>query len=152
MAQPQRLETVRRLQTAIATAYTTLGAWCLVHPYSVIALGFTPKYVAMSNATTYLFTRCFGAQAMTCGLVLGTSDMTAFSFTAFGLAMIPYIGWNFWFSGIGPSRGMVNSLMWLDFVGNLFFMGGSLWCGQVLREEATAAKKGDDERRDLLRD
>lgn len=106
---------------------------CLLHPYSVIALGFTPKYVVMSNATTYLFARCFGAQAMTCGLVLGTSEMTAFSFTAFGLAMIPYIGWNFWF-GIGPAKGMVNSLIWLDFAGNVFFMGGSLWCAKVLRE------------------
>lgn len=27
MTTPQRLETVRRLQTAMATAYTTLGAW-----------------------------------------------------------------------------------------------------------------------------
>ncbi len=134
----------------LSNACLTLPARCLVHPYSVIALGFTPKYIAMSNATTYLFTRCFGAQAMTCGLLLGTSEMTAFSFTAFGLAMLPYIGWNFWFSGIGPSRGMINSLMWLDFFGNCFFMGGSLWCGQVLREEAAAAKKGDGEREALL--
>lgn len=124
---------------------------CLIHPYSVIALGFTPKYVAMSNATTYLFTRCFGAQAMTCGLLLGTSNMTAFSFTAFGLAMIPYIGWNFWFSGIGPSRGMINSLMWLDFIGNVFFMSGSLWCGKVLREEARKSS-GEGESEALLRE
>jgi hypothetical protein len=27
MTTPQRLETVRRMQTAIGTAYTTLGAW-----------------------------------------------------------------------------------------------------------------------------
>ncbi|KAK4035229.1 hypothetical protein C8A01DRAFT_38321 [Parachaetomium inaequale] len=140
MTTPQRLETVRRVQTAMATAYTGLGAWCLLHPYSVIALGFTPKYVAMANVTTHLFTRCFGAQAMTCGLVLGTSEMTAFSFTAFGLAMIPYIGWNYWF-GVGPARGMVTSLMWLDFVGNVFFMGGSLWCAKVLREEEGLLKE-----------
>lgn len=89
----------------------------------------------MVNATTHLFARCFGAQAMTCGLLLGTSDMTAFSFTAFGLAMVPYIAWNVWF-GIGPARGMVNELMLIDFVGNIFFMGGSLWCAKLLREEA----------------
>ena len=95
--------------------------------------------MALSNATTHLFTRCFGAQAMTCGLLLGTSDMTAFSFTAFGLAMIPYIGWNVWF-GIGPAKGMINSMMWLDFVGNLFFMGGSFWCAKLLKEELEEAK------------
>ncbi|KAL2195214.1 hypothetical protein P885DRAFT_62455 [Corynascus similis CBS 632.67] len=134
MTTPQRLEAVRRVQTVMSAAYTGLGAWCLLHPYSVIALGFTPEYAAESSVITYLTTRCFGAQAMTCGLVLGTSDMTAFSFTAFGLAMIPYIGWNFWF-GIGPARGMVTNLMWLDFVGNVFFLGGSLWCAKVLKEE-----------------
>ncbi|KAL1839719.1 hypothetical protein VTJ49DRAFT_1224 [Mycothermus thermophilus] len=140
MATPQRLETVRRLQTAMATAYAGLGAWCLLHPQSVIALGFTPPFAAISNVTTRLFARCFGAQAMTCALVLGTSDMTAFSFTAFAMAMVPYLGWNFWF-GVGPGKGMINSWMWLDCVGNLFFMGGSLWCAKVLREEGEGDKK-----------
>ncbi|KAL2162956.1 hypothetical protein VTH06DRAFT_6792 [Thermothelomyces fergusii] len=147
MATPQRLETVRRLQVAMASAYAGLGAWCLFHPHSVIALGFTPRYAATvtSSAVTHLITRCFGAQAMTCGLVLGTSDMTAFSFTAFGLAMIPYIGWNFWF-GIGPARGMITRWMWLDFIGNLFFMGGSLWCAKVLRVEAKPKGSGDEKK------
>ncbi|KAK5652147.1 hypothetical protein OQA88_10789 [Cercophora sp. LCS_1] len=133
MNTPQRLETVRRVQTAMATAYTTMGAWCLLHPSSVLALGFTPPYYAICNVTTSLFTRCFGAQAMTCGLVLGTSTMTSFSFTAFGLAMIPYIGWNYWF-GIGPGKGMVTSLMWMDFIGNVFFGAGSLYCAKLLKE------------------
>ncbi|KAK4457640.1 hypothetical protein QBC42DRAFT_278641 [Cladorrhinum samala] len=136
----QRLEMVRRLQTAMATAYAGLGAWVLIHPSSVIALCLTPKYAAMANTTTRLFARCFGAQAMTCGLLLGTSDMTPFSFTAFGVAMVPYLAWNVWF-GVGPARGMVNELMLIDFVGNLFFMGGSLWCAKVLREEEGAKRK-----------
>ncbi len=106
----------------------------------------------MSNETTHLFVRCFGAQAMTCGLLLGTSDMTAFSFAAFGLAMIPYIGWNFWFSGIGPGKGMINSMMWLDFVGNVFFLGGSLWCAKVLREEKGRGSAAENEREGLLRE
>lgn len=80
---------------------------------------------------------------MTCGLVLGTSEMTVFSFTAFGLAMIPYIGWNIWF-GIGPAKGMTTNWMWLDFVGNLFFMGGSLWCAKALREGAKPTDGGDE--------
>ncbi|KAK4141236.1 uncharacterized protein C8A04DRAFT_31213 [Dichotomopilus funicola] len=136
MTTPQRLQTVRRVQMAMAVAYGGLGAWCLLHPASVIALGFTPPYVALAanNPTTDLFARCFGAQAMTCGLVLGTSQMTAFSFTAFGLAMVPYLAWNFWFSGVGPKAGMVSGLMVVDFFGNLGFLGGSLWCARVLRE------------------
>ncbi|KAL2265125.1 hypothetical protein VTJ83DRAFT_6225 [Remersonia thermophila] len=151
MATPQRLETVRRLQTTMATAYAGLGAWCLLRPQSVIALGFTPRYAAISNVTTRLFARCFGAQAMTCALVLGTSDMTAFSFTAFGLAMVPYLGWNLWF-GAGPRKGMINSWMWLDCVGNLFFMGASLWCAKVLREEDRRDMKSRREKKEVQRE
>ena len=124
---------------------------CLFHPYSVIALGFTPKYIKMSTETTCLFARCFGAQAMTCGLLLGTSNMTLSSFTAFGLAMIPYIGWNFWYSGIGPARGTMTGLIWADLVGNVFFMSGSLWCAKLLREEQRESNaEGESER--LLRE
>jgi hypothetical protein len=101
----------------------------------------------MSNATTHLFAQCFGAQAMTCGLVLGTSDMTPFSFTAFGLAMIPYLWWNFWF-GFGPAKGIITKWMWLDFAGNVFFMGGSLWCAGVLREAAGEKSEGKKLRKD----
>lgn len=113
-----------------------------MHPSSVFALGLTPPYLAISNVTTSLFARCFGAQAMTCGLVLGTSNMTSFSFTAFGLAMIPYIGWNYW-CGIGPGKGMVTSMMWMDFIGNVFFGAGSLYCAKLLKEveEEEQAKK-----------
>ncbi|KAK0727635.1 hypothetical protein B0T26DRAFT_695230 [Lasiosphaeria miniovina] len=135
MATPQRLETVRRLQLAMATSYSAMGAWCLVHPSSVMALGFTPAYAALCNTTTALLMRCFGAQAMTCGLVLGTSTMTPLSFTAFGLAMIPYVGWNFWFSAVGPAAGVISGLMWMDFAGNLFFGLGSLYCARLLREQ-----------------
>ncbi|KAK3328137.1 hypothetical protein B0T19DRAFT_183649 [Cercophora scortea] len=143
MATPQRLETVRRMQVAMATAYSTMGAWCLVHPSSVMALGFTPAYAAICNSTTSLMMRCFGAQAMTCGLVLGTCDMTPFSFTAFGLAMVPYIGWNYWFSGIGPARGVITKLMWMDFFGNVFFGLGSLYCAKLLREQQDEDMKQD---------
>jgi hypothetical protein len=76
----------------------------------------------MCNTTTSLFVRCFGAQAMTCGLVLGTSTMTPFSFTAFGIAMVPY-------------------LMWMVFVGNVFFGAGSLYCAKLLREQEEGDKQ-----------
>lgn len=78
---------------------------------------------------------------MTCGLVLGTSTMTSFSFRAFGLAMLPYIGWNYWFGGIGPGRGMVTSLMWMDFLGNVFFCAGSFYCAGLLQEQEEEDQK-----------
>lgn len=81
--------------------------------------------------------RCFGAQAMTTGLLLGISDMTVRSFTAFGLAMIPYLGFNAWF-GIGPGRGMFTKLLWMDFAGNVVFLSGSLVAAIMLRNEEVA--------------
>jgi hypothetical protein len=121
----------------------TIAPRCLFHPQSVISLGFTPAFAALANATTRLCMRCFGAQAMTCALVLGTADMTVTSFTAFGLAMVPYlVAWNLWF-GIGPGKGMINKWMWLDCIGNLFFMGGSLWCARLLKEEEKDRKKAE---------
>jgi hypothetical protein len=78
--------------------------------------------------------RCFGAQAMTSGLLLGVSDMTAGSFTAFGFAMMPYLGFNAWF-GIGPGRGVFTKWLWMDFIGNIVFLGGSLFAAKSLKDE-----------------
>ncbi|KAH6662520.1 hypothetical protein B0J14DRAFT_610598 [Halenospora varia] len=139
MTTPQTQETVRRIQWGMASCYSGLGAWCLFHPASVIALGFTPSY-AIFNRTTSLLTRCFGAQAMTAGLLLATSDMTAKSFTIFGAAMVPYLGFNAWF-GIGPGRGVLTKLLWLDFVGNLIFLSGSLFAAKLLRDDEEDQKK-----------
>lgn len=88
---------------------------------------------------------------MTCGLVLGTSNMTSRSFYIFGAAMIPYIvGFNFWFAPwrLGPGRGFFTNLIWLDFVGNVVFLGGSLAAGWLLgsvEEEEAAKKRGKKE-------
>ncbi|KAM7185353.1 hypothetical protein V8F20_011830 [Naviculisporaceae sp. PSN 640] len=150
MTAPQRIETARRIQIAMATSYSALGAWCLLHPSSIFQLGFTSAYAPLCNVTTSIFCRCFGAQAMTCGLVLGTSNMTSKSFYIFGAAMIPYIvGFNFCFAPwrLAPGRGYFTNLIWLDFVGNVFFLGGSLVAGWLLggveeQEKEKELKKG----------
>ena len=71
---------------------------------------------------------------MTCGLLIYTSDMTERSFTAFGIAMIPYLGFNAWF-GVGPGRGVFTKWLWMDFIGNLVFFGGSLGAAKLLRDD-----------------
>ncbi|KAJ5657543.1 uncharacterized protein N7484_001192 [Penicillium longicatenatum] len=116
----------------MSIGYSGMGAWCLFLPSTVIGLSLTPQYVSYDR-TTLLLMRCFGAQAMTCGLLLGTATMTKRSFTAFGLAMIPYLTFNAWF-GIGPGQGMFTPLLWLDFVGNVTFGLGSLYCASLLTE------------------
>jgi ABC-type multidrug transport system permease subunit len=84
--------------------------------------------------------QCFGAQAVTAGLLLGTSDMTVRSFTAFGLAMVPYIGFNAWF-GIGPGKDMFTKWLWMDFVGNTVFLAGSLVAAKLLKDDEEARKR-----------
>ncbi len=84
--------------------------------------------------------RVFGAQALTAGLLLGTSPMDERSFAYFGLAMIPYIGFNAWF-GIGPGRGVFTVWLAGDLIGNLFFGLGSAYCSWLLREQREEDEK-----------
>jgi hypothetical protein len=86
--------------------------------------------------------QCFGAQAATCGLLLAVSNMTATSFTTFGLAMIPYLGFNAYFI-VGPGKGFFTNWLLLDLIGNLTFLSGSLYAAKLLRgvEEEVTAKK-----------
>ncbi|KAJ5813749.1 uncharacterized protein N7503_000499 [Penicillium pulvis] len=126
----QRLETAWRVQQIMSIGYSGMGAWCLLLPSSVIGLSLAPQHVSYDR-TTLLLMRCFGAQAATCGLLLGAATMTKRSFTAFGLAMIPYLAFNAWF-GIGPGQGMFTPLLWLDFAGNVTFALGSFYCASLL--------------------
>lgn len=84
--------------------------------------------------------RCFGAQAMTVGLLLGVSPMDERSFTSFALAMIPYLMFNAWF-GVGPGRGVFTRWLFMDFVGNVFFGLGSAYCVKLLREQREKGRK-----------
>lgn len=78
--------------------------------------------------------RVFGAHAVTCGLLLGTADMSRRSWSAFGLAVASFMGFNVWM-GIGPGKGMFTKWLWMDFVGNAAFALGSAWCVKLLGEQ-----------------
>ena len=108
-----------------------MGALVLVDPATIIKLSLTPTYAIM-NRTTTLMMRCFAAQAMTSGLLLGVSPMDERSFTSFGLAMVPYLLFNGWFL-VGPGQGVFTNWLLADFVGNVFFGLGSMYCAKLLR-------------------
>ncbi|KAL2798990.1 hypothetical protein BJX66DRAFT_294538 [Aspergillus keveii] len=123
------------------TLHQNLKQRCLLYPTSAIRLSLAPQYITLDRAPV-LIMRCFGAQAMTCGLLVGVADMSRKSFLAFGAAMVPYLGFNAWF-GIGPGRGVFTPWLWLDFVGNVGFFVGSLWCAQLVGEaEGESDEKG----------
>ena len=116
-----------------------MGAVVLLDPATIIKLSLTPSY-AIVNRTTQLMMRCFAAQAMTSGLLLGISPMDRRSFISFGLAMVPYLLFNGYFL-LGPGRGVFTNWLIADFVGNVFFGLGSAYCAKLLGEQSESDRK-----------
>ena len=109
---------VRTIQWAIATVFFVLGGWCLVSPASVMALTIRPEY--RSDDFIALFTLgCFGAQAILAGLFAAFARFTM-TFLAYGLALLPFFVFNYWFFAVQPVLTMVGML---DAVGNLVMLG-----------------------------
>jgi hypothetical protein len=101
-------------QRLIAVPFLALGAWCLVLPGMVERLGVRPEYYH-GTTTTALFIGCFGAQALLAGLFAWFSRFTRATFLAYGIALLPFFGFNYWFVFVVP---VFNQWMALDFVCN----------------------------------
>ena len=102
-------------QRLIAVPFLALGAWCLFFPQMVERLGFTPEYYE-GTPTTALMMGCFGAQAVLAGLFAFFSRFTRTTFLVYGLALLPFFWFNYWFVFVVP---MFNQWMLLDFAANL---------------------------------
>ncbi|HEY6817170.1 MAG TPA: hypothetical protein VI168_16655 [Croceibacterium sp.] len=102
-------------QRLIAAPFLVLGAWCLLAPGSVERLGVRPEYYHGST-TTALLIGCFGAQAMLSGLFAAFSRFTRTTFLVYGIALLPFFWFNYWFVFVVP---VFNRLMALDFACNL---------------------------------
>jgi hypothetical protein len=109
----------RLYQRLIAVPYLTLGAWCLLHPGSVEQLTLRPEY-RHASATTALLFGCFGAQAILCGLFVVFSRFTRRTFLAYGLALLPFFAFNYYFVFVLP---VFTLWMSLDFGANLAMLG-----------------------------
>ena len=102
-------------QRLIAVPFLGLGAWCLFFPQLVERLGFTPEYYE-GSPTTALMMGCFGAQAVLAGLFAFFSRFTRTTFLVYGIALLPFFWFNYWFVFVVP---MFNQWMLLDFAANL---------------------------------
>lgn len=102
-------------QRLIAAPFLILGLWCLFAPGSVEALTIRPDYQRRSD-TTALFIGCFGAQAVLNGVLVWFSRFTRTTFLAYGVALLPFFGFNYYFVYVEP---IFNGWMALDFVANL---------------------------------
>ena len=102
-------------QKLIAVPFLILGAWCLVLPDMVERLGVRPEYYH-GSVTTSLFIGCFGAQAILSGLFAAFSRFTRTTFLVYGIALLPFFWFNYWFVFVVP---VFNSWMIIDVLSNL---------------------------------
>ncbi len=101
-------------QRLIAAPFLVLGAWCLFFPHMVERLGFQPEF-RHESATTAMLMGCFGAQAILSGLFAAFSRFTRTTFVVYGVALLPFFWFNYWFVFVVPA---FNGWMALDFVCN----------------------------------
>jgi hypothetical protein len=101
-------------QRLIAAPFLVLGAWCVFMPGTVERLGVRPEYYHGDTATA-LWIGCFGAQAVLSGLFAASSRFTRTTFLVYGIALLPFFGFNYWFVFVVP---VFNELMLIDFVSN----------------------------------
>jgi hypothetical protein len=121
------------IQRLIATVFFVLGGWCLVAPGSVIALTVRPEH--QSNTLLALVTMgAFGAQACIAGLFAALSRFTHRTFAAYGISLLPFLVFDWWFYAIKP---LFNELILLDVVGNVIMMA-LCWRGYRLLSNALA--------------
>ncbi len=102
-------------QRLIAVPFLVLGAWCLFFPHMVERLTFRPEFYH-GTLTSAVLMGCFGAQAILAGIFATFSRFTRTTFLAYGLALLPFFWFNYWFVFVVS---FFNEWMMLDFAANL---------------------------------
>lgn len=109
---------VRTIQYLLASVFLVLGGWCLVSPSSVLALTITPEWRSDAPLVPVLV-GAFGAQALIAGLFAAFSKFTKATFLAYGIALLPFFAFDYWFFVVEP---MLTPLGMLDAVGNVVML------------------------------
>ena len=105
-------------QRLIAAPFLLLGAWCLIFPHMVERLTFRPEFIQGTLASAVMM-GCFGAQAMLSGLFAAFSRFTRTTFLTYGLALLPFFWFNYWFVFVVP---LFNGWMMLEFAANVVML------------------------------
>lgn len=117
--------TTRSLQIWLSLVFFGLGGWCVVSPGSVLSLGMRPAYQSDAPIVPILMA-CFGAQALIAGLFALTSRFTRLTFLAYGIGLIPFFAFDFYFFWVVPILTKVGFAA--DFIGNVIMLA-ICWAG-----------------------
>ena len=125
---------VRRIQWLLASVFFVLGGWCVVSPSSVMALTIRPE-LRTDHPVALLALGALGAQALIAGLFAAFSRFTRATFLAYGIGLIPFFVFDWWFYFVKP---VFTPLGMLDALGNVIMLG-LCWLGwrAAGREAAT---------------
>ena len=107
------------IQRGVAAVFFVLGSWALFAPRSVIDLTLLPQY-RLADPILAFCVACFGAQAMISGLFAAFSTFSRTTFLAYGIALLPFFGFNWWFTFVDPVFTMMGLL---DAAGNAAMLG-----------------------------
>jgi hypothetical protein len=110
---------VRAIQWCIASVFFVLGGWCLLAPGSIMELTITPEYRSDAPIVPILI-GAFGAQALLAGLFAAFSRFERATFLAYGLALLPFFVFDYWFFAVEP---MLTWVGLLDLAGNVVMLG-----------------------------
>ena len=109
---------VRGIQWWLASVFVVLGSWCLVSPGSVLTLTITPVYQSDAPIVPSL-SGAFGAQALIAGLFAAFSRFERQTFLAYGIGLLPFFVFDYWFYEVVP---MLTWVGLIDAVGNVVML------------------------------
>lgn len=110
--------TPQRIQSLIALVFFILGGWAALFPQHVIDTVFLPEYREGGRILPFA-TACFGAQALLSGLFAAFSRFTSLTFLVYGIALLPFFAFNYYFTFHDP---VFTSIGLLDAVGNVVML------------------------------
>lgn len=126
----------KEIQYCLAGVFFVLGGWCLVAPGSVMELAIRPAYRLEGPLVTVLI-GAFGAQALIAGLFAAFSTFTRMTFLVYGVALLPFFVFDWWFYFRTP---MLTQVGLLDAVGNAVMLILCIAGWRVVTAEAADAK------------
>jgi len=114
----------RRIQFTMGTVFTGMGLLTMLFPSQVVRYSFTKEFLSMpdkdaANSPALLLSiQCFGSQASLCGLLILSSQFNKQTFLNFGLAMIPYFIFDYYY---WQQHALTNFGAIADGIGNIVF-------------------------------